>query len=153
MYKYVEGKGICTNSAFKPSSCRGIIVFTPYQITGQCRSNCIANRVVSRDEYTNSCPHISLSNNTKRGLHDAGECPRERFDIECLSSFHWVMVRGAGTMFKLGGGQDPSAGFGSSWVEGYIPGEYPGAQLVLNKEVLNKLLLFSTGHEPTRSHP
>ena len=32
------------------------------------------------------------------------------------------------------------------WVEGYIPGEYPGAQLVLNKEVLNKLLLFSTGH-------
>ena len=48
-------------------------------------------------------------------------------------------------MFKSGGGgQDPSAGFGSSWVEGYIPGEYPGAQLVLNKELVNKLLLFST---------
>ena len=63
-----------------------------------------------------------------------------------------VARRGAGTMFKLGG-QDPSAGFGSSWVERYIPGEYPGVQLVLNKEVVNKLLLFSTGHEPTRSHP
>ena len=47
---------------------------------------------MSRDEYTNSCPHISLCNNTKRGLHGAGACPSERFDIECISSFHWVIV-------------------------------------------------------------
>ena len=51
-----------------------------------------------------------------------------------------LRIRGAGTVFKLGGGQDLSAGHGSSWVEGYIPAEYPGAQLVLNKEVVNKLL-------------
>ena len=53
-------------------------------------------------------------------------------------------------MFKLGGGGGRILALYLCqlvlWVEGYIPGEYPGAQLVLNKEVLNKLLLFSTGH-------
>ena len=43
-------------------------------------------------------------------------------------------------MFKLGGGGSiPVVDFDQAG-EGHIPGEHPGAQLVLNKEVVNKLL-------------
>ena len=71
-------------------------------------------------------------------------------DFTWYDLFWAVPFRGAGTMFKLG----VVAG-SQRWIWVKLGrGVYPrGALLVLNKEVVNKLLLFSTGREPTRSHP